>query len=143
MGEMVVVSHDETFKSLFSLIGQEKMSQRTGELHSLHTFRGFTGCVIGISAQRSTSTSCFKDAVKMCFDVYLASLVKFIFTDCPVRVFKAARSVFCSLRAVGEDPIHLPIRIEYCWGGKISKLSKRVRQLHRKFQLPLPTRESF
>ena len=40
--------------------------------------------------------------------------------------------MFKCITAVGEDPIHLPIRLEYCWGGKISKTSKRVRELHRK-----------
>ena len=45
-GEFEVISHDETFKSLFSIIGQQKMSQASGEVHALHTFRGFTGCQI-------------------------------------------------------------------------------------------------
>ena len=34
-GEFVVVSHDETFKTLFHLIGQTKMSQRQNELHHI------------------------------------------------------------------------------------------------------------
>ena len=42
-GEYTVVTHDETFKTLFALIGQQKMAQSPGELHALHTFRGFTG----------------------------------------------------------------------------------------------------
>ena len=54
-GEYLVVTHDETFKSLFALIGQKKMAQASGEFHALHTFRGFTGCTLGISPQRSTS----------------------------------------------------------------------------------------
>ena len=113
-GELEVISHDETFKTLFSLIGQDNMSQAANELHALHTFRGFTGCVIGISAQRSTSALCFKKAVGAIFDDYLASCVKFIFSDSPMRIIKAARSVFKSLLAVGEDAVHLPIRLEYC-----------------------------
>ena len=34
-GEFVVVSHDETFKTLFNLIGQTKMGQGKNELHAL------------------------------------------------------------------------------------------------------------
>ena len=142
-GEFEVISHDETFKSLFSIIGQEKMSQRSGELHALHTFRGFTGCVIGVSAQRSTSAFCFTAAVSACFDDKLTTQVKFLYSDSPLRINKAAKSVFPSLLAIGEDPIHLPIRLEYCWGEFVNKPSARVRQLHRKFCVPLPTYEQF
>ena len=74
-GEYLVVTHDETFKSLFALIGQKKMEQAKGEFHALHTFRGFTGCTLGISPQRSTSVECFKNAVHDVFDTYLASKV--------------------------------------------------------------------
>ena len=38
--------------------------------------------------------------------------------------------------AVGEDPIHLPIRLEYCWGETRTKASQRVVELHRKFHMP-------
>ena len=108
------MSHDETFKSLFCLIGQEKMSQKIGEVHSLHTFRGFTGCTIGVSAQRSTSHECFTKAVKSVFDDELASRVKFIYSDCPERIFQPAQELFKSLVAIGEDPLHLSFRVEYC-----------------------------
>ena len=47
-GEFTVVSHDETFKTLFALIGQKKIAQALGELHALHTFRGFTMCTLGV-----------------------------------------------------------------------------------------------
>ena len=113
-GEYEVISHDETFKVLFSLIGQTKMSQKTGELHALHTFRGYTGCTIAVSPQRSTSESCFINAVESTFEPELSAKVKFMFSDCPTRIYRAARTVFKSLLAVGEDPIHLPIRLEYC-----------------------------
>ena len=78
-GELEVVSHDETFKVMFSLIGQEKMSQSPGELHALHTFRGFAGCTFGVSAQRSSSKQCFKNAVGESFDQHFADKVKFVF----------------------------------------------------------------
>ena len=48
--EFTVITHDETFKTLFSLIGQKKMTQNKGELHALHTFRGLTGCTVGVLA---------------------------------------------------------------------------------------------
>ena len=63
-GEYGVVSHDETFKTLFSIIGQKKISQQKGELHALNRFRGFTGFTIGMSAQHCTSKNCFVKAVK-------------------------------------------------------------------------------
>ena len=138
-GEFEIISHDETFKTMFCLIGQTKMSQKQGELHALHTFRGFTGATIGVSAQRSTSHVCFTNAVNASFDSYLASKVKFIFSDAPTRIWQAAKLVFPSLTAIGEDPVHLPIRLEYCWGGKTTKASARVRQLHRKFRAPSPS----
>ena len=109
-----MVSHDETFKTLFSLVGQTKMSQAKGELHALHTFRGFTGCTLGVSAQRSTSTQCFTAAVCATFDDHLTDHVKFLFSDAPQRIIKAARTSFKSLLAVGEDAVHLPIRSEAC-----------------------------
>ena len=113
-GEYEVISHQETFKLLFSLIGQKKMSQRDGEYHSLYTFRGFTGCTLGVSPQRSTSEKCFIKAVQETFNTALAAKVKFIFSDSPTRIYHAARIVFKSLLAVGEDAINLPIRLEYC-----------------------------
>ena len=113
-GEFEVVTHDETFKTLFCLIGQENMSQTAGEFHALHTFRGLTGLTIGVSAQRCTSSQCFINAVGASFDNYLADHVKFVFSDSPLRIINAARSVFKSLLAVGEDSLHLQIRLEYC-----------------------------
>ena len=135
-GEYTVVTHDETYKSLFALIGQQKMEQSPGEIHALHTFRGFTGCTLGISPQRSTSSLFFQAAVRDNFDIFLASKVQFIFSDAPSRIISGARACFSSLIAVDEDSIHLPIRLEYCWGGKKSPLSHRVRQLHSKFRIP-------
>ena len=142
-GEFEIITHDETFKVLFNLIGQEKMTQNYEELHALHTFRGYTGLTIGISAQRSTSHSCFVKAVKDAFDSPLASRVKFLYSDAPLRIYKAARKEFKSLLAVGEDPIHLPIRLEYCSNGKVLKPSVRVRQLHRKFSFASPSIDRF
>ena len=142
-GEFTVISHDETFKTLFSLIGQNKMAQATGELHALHTFRGYTGCTFGVSAQRSTGHQCFRAAVDDIFDKHLAGYLKFIFSDSRIRIIKVARTIFKELLAVGEDPIHLPIRLEYCWGEATTKASARVRQLHWKFNIPTLTIEPF
>ena len=134
-GEFGVVCHDETFKTLFHLIGQTKMSQSQGELHALHTFRGFTGCTIGISPQKSTSQACFVNAVNEIFDNDLASNVFFLFSDAPERIYNAARCVFNQLKAVGEDPMHLIFRLEHCWGGKRLPPSQRVLELHKKFRV--------
>ena len=142
-GELEVITHDETFKTLFAIIGQKKMSQKHGEIHALHTFRGFTGCTLGVSAQRSTSSECFRAAAAATFEDKLAEKVKFIFSDCPSRIYHVATKIFKSLIAVGEDAIHLPIRLEYCWGEKKTKASVRVRQLHRKFGCPTITKEPF
>ena len=142
-GEFEVISHDETFKSLFCLLGQTKMSQKEGEFHALHTFRGFTGCTIGLSAQRTTSQQCFMNAVNETFDTDLKAKVKFLFSDCPSRIYKAARLSFPALLALGEDPLHLPFRLEYCWGGKMTKASVRVRELHTKFRIPTTNTERF
>ena len=125
------------------MIGQNKMTQTKGELHALHTFRGFTGCTVGVSAQRSTSKQCFIQAVGTVFDQYLSDQVRFIFSDSPMRIINAARCSFRNLLAVGEDGIHLPIRLEYCWGEATTKASARVRQLHNKFNVSTPTIESF
>ena len=142
-GELTVLTHDETFKPLFALIGQNKMAQAMGELHALHTFRGYTGCTFGISPQRSTSDECFRKAVRATFDAYLMAKVRFVFSDSPIRIIKGARACFKSLLAVGEDPLHLAIRLEYCWGGKVCGPSKRIRELHRKFNVPALEIERF
>ena len=127
----------------FSLSADRKMTQRNTELHALHTFRGFTGATLGLSAQRSTSIECFTAAATACFDRHLADHVRFIFSDSPGRIVCAARAFFKGLLAVGEDSVHLPIRLEYCWNGKTTAASQRVRQLHKKFHLPTPTIEPF
>ena len=142
-GELEIITHDETFKTMFCLVGQSKMSQKSGELHSLHTIRGFTGCTFGLSAQRSTSALCFTNAVNASLDKTLATHVKFVYSDTPMRIYKAARLIFPSLIAVGEDPIHLAIRLEYCFAGNVTELSMRVRQLHYKFHIPSSSIERF
>ena len=142
-GEFMVISHDETFKTLFAIIGQRKMAQALGEVHALHTFRGFTGCILGLSLQRSTSQVCFTNAVHTTFDKYLAAKVKFVFSDAPLRIIGPARACFSSLLALGEDPLHLAFRIESCLGGKVCGPSVRIRQLHNKFHVPTLDNESF
>ena len=142
-GELQAITYDETFKTLFSLIGQKIMSQADGELHALHTFRGFTGCTLGVSAQRSTSGDCFRAAAEAIFVDNLADKVIFLFSDCPNRIHKAAHEKFKSLVGLGEDALHLAIRLECCWGEKKTKPSVRVRQLHRKFSYQTLAMEHF
>ena len=89
-----MITHDETFKSLFALIGQEKMAQVEGELHALHTFRGFTGGTVGLSTQHSTSDACFQKAVAVTFDKYLAGEVRFLFSDSTLRIIMGACACF-------------------------------------------------
>ena len=72
-GEFMVISHDETFKSLFAVIGQRKMTQAPAEVYAVHTVRGFTGFTLGLSLQRSTSEVCFTDAVHATVDDRLAA----------------------------------------------------------------------
>ena len=76
------------------------------------------------------------NAVRDTFDIELASKVRFLFSDAPDRIVKAAEKVFDSLLAVGEDPLHLVFRLEHCWGGKRLLPSQRVLELHRKFREP-------
>ena len=73
----------------------------------------------------------------------MADNVRFVFSDSPLRVIGGARFCFESLLAVGEDPIHLAIRIEYCLGGKVRGPSLRIRQLHRKFSIATSEYEEF
>ena len=132
-GEYEVVSHDETYKTLFHLIGQDKMSQKQGELHALHTFRGFTGCTIGMSAQRSSSQQCFENAVNETFSKIHACKVAFLYSDAPARIYVVAKSSFQNLIAIAEDSMHLIFRLEYCSGKKRTKCSQRILELHKKF----------
>jgi len=57
--EWVVMSHDATFKILFSCIGQTPMAQREGEAHTLHSFLGKTGALAGLSVQPKESQARF------------------------------------------------------------------------------------
>ena len=77
------------------------------------------------------------------YEQELESKVTFMFSDSPTRIIKAAKTVFPSLLGVGEDPIHLPIRLGYCWGEKRTKASQRVLELHRKFRAPCSNVEPF
>ena len=120
-GELEVISHDETFKTLFSLIGQDKMTQKMGELHAVHTFRGFTGCTLGVSAQRSTSHRCFEEAVKDSFNDLLPRLSLFSQTlhyvsvrlpkDCLYHLLLWVRTLFIYLSdlniVLGRKEIYL------------------------------------
>ena len=62
-GEWVGVAHDATFKMTFSIIGQEKMAQTTGEYHTAHTFMGTTGASPGFSLQAKGGVESFRAAL--------------------------------------------------------------------------------
>ena len=42
-GEFIALTHDASYKFLFSVLGQQKMSQKQGEIHAGHTLMGLTG----------------------------------------------------------------------------------------------------
>ncbi|CAK9005878.1 unnamed protein product [Durusdinium trenchii] len=62
-GEWQILSHDATFKALFSVIGQRKMALAPGEGHALHSLLGLSGALAGLSLQHAEGPKCFADAV--------------------------------------------------------------------------------
>ncbi|CAJ1383870.1 unnamed protein product [Effrenium voratum] len=91
-GEWEVISHDATFKTLFAIIGQDKMAQREGELHALHTIVGKTGAVPGMSMQATEGRACFKRL--------------------------SGNIARCCSGLHEMDALHLVLRLEACFGEK-------------------------
>ncbi|CAJ1422424.1 unnamed protein product [Effrenium voratum] len=136
-GEWEVISHDATFKTLFAIIGQDKMAQREGELHALHTIVGKTGAVPGMSMQATEGRACFKRACLAILPDAARASTKWIYSDCPDSV-EGATDVFPFLQGVAEDALHLVLRLEACFGEKRTAMSSEVLLLQRKFARPMP-----
>jgi len=110
-GEWISVSHDGTFKALFSLVGHKKMSQQAGGLHVAHTFLGITGACPGFSPQTTEGTGDFLQAVDDLFTPAMCAQVRFLFSD---RPSEGMLGRFPNAVGVAEDLIHLVLRCEYC-----------------------------
>ena len=134
--EWVVCSHDATYQTLFSIIGQEKMMQKEGEKHALHTVVGRTGCLPGWSLQRTESAECFGAAMVEILPVDARSTCRFVFTDSPAVVVKSS-GVLPNLVGVGEDALHLVLRVEACTGEKRTAMSAHLLRMQLKFRQPL------
>jgi hypothetical protein len=131
-----VLSHDATFKPLFSLIGQTKMAQEHGEAHALHTFLGKSGAFPGASLQRTEGDQCFRDASSDVLPESARATTKYIFSDSPASI-QATAEVYPNLECVAEDAIHLVFRVEACFGEKRNKVSSYAMALQMKFRAPL------
>lgn len=137
-GEWSIISHDATFKSLFSIVGQKKMAQSEGEFHALHTILGKSGALPAMSLQRSEGPACFAAACREILPDCAREGTRWVFTDIPDTAH-AARDVFPNLAGIAEDPLHLVLRVEQCYGERRTILSRQVLRLQRKFHLPHTT----
>ena len=86
MGEWEVLTHDATYKPLFSLIGQRKMAQDEGGSHALHTFLGKSGAFPGSSLQRTEGEQCFRDASSDVLPESARATTRYVFTDAPASI---------------------------------------------------------
>lgn len=134
--EWLVISHDATYQTLFSVIGQESMAQKPGEAHALHTFVGRTGSVPGFSLQHTESSECFKKAVVEVLPMDARSSCQFVFTDSPSMV-EGTQDVLPHVLGIGEDALHLVLRLEACTGEKRTAMSVHVLRMQLKFKQPL------
>ncbi len=133
-GEWKILSHDATFKSMFSIIGQEKMAQKEGEQHALHSVLGMTGALAGLSMQRTEGPKCFQQACEDILPLEARNTTLWVFTDTPDTV-NLARSCFANLEGVAEDPLHLVLRVEACFGEKRTQLSSELLRIQKKFHV--------
>ena len=134
-GEWQVLSHDATFKSLFSIIGQVPMSQKPNEAHALHSILGKSGALPGLSAQASEGLACFERACKAILPPEARSTTEWIFSDSPAAI-DHVRELFPNLQGMAEDGLHLALRVEACFGEKRTALSREIIALQRKFMVP-------
>ncbi|CAE7300884.1 unnamed protein product [Symbiodinium necroappetens] len=134
-GEWHVVTHDATFKSLFSILGQEKMGQKDGEVHALHSVLGRSGALAGLTPQRTEGLACFQAACEGALPRSARETTKWIFSDTPASV-EGCRRCFPNLVGVAEDPLHLVFRVEACFGERRTALSRDVLRLQKKFAAP-------
>ena len=120
--EWLILSHDATFKSLFTFLGQEKMNQQEDEFHALHSVLGITGALAGLSLQSSEGPDSFSSAMCDILPLSARQKTRWIFTDTSSTIAKAA-TCLPHLLGIAEDPLHLVLRIEGCFGEKRTKLS--------------------
>ena len=133
-GEWVAVSHDSSYKTMFSLIGQKKMSQQHGGLYTAHTFIGVTGGSPGFSAQRTEGEEGFERALKELFTPAMIAQVRLLYSDSPCEAFllHLPNALGCA-----EDSLHLVLRCEYCIGGRRNECTRWILDLQNKSMLPL------
>ena len=131
-GEWQILSHDATFKALFSVIGQRKMALAPGEGHALHSLLGLSGALAGLSLQHAEGPKCFADAVTSLLPEDARRTTLWVFTDSPDTVQKADHC-FPQLQGVAEDPLHFVLRVEACFGEKRTALSRNLLHLQKKF----------
>ena len=107
------------------------MGQSKG-VHAAHTFCAGSTC-IGFSPQRTEDEPSFRKALDDLLPVEDRVGVKFLFSDSPAKYM--AR-YFPNLIGVAEDILHLVFRVEYCFGGRRTKLSREILSLQQKFLNP-------
>ena len=130
LGMMESVSHDATFKFLFSVLGQVKMDQKPGGVHAAHTFCAGHVC-LGFSPQRTESPTCFSNSVGELIPQDARNAVRFLYSDSPAKYMMKH---FPNLEGIAEDALHLVFRVENCFGGRRNALSREVLCLQLKFQ---------
>ena len=131
--EWVVLSHDATFKILFSILGQKKMSQASGEAHTAHTFIGMTGACPGFVLKANEGPGSFGEALQVLFTQEMMEQVRFLFSDSPHEdmLKYSPRAVGCA-----EDFLHLVLRLESCTGERRTPCTREVLALQQKFRAP-------
>ena len=137
-GEWTILSHDATFKSLFSVIGQEKMAQKAGELHAVHSILGKSGASPGLSTQHTEGKACFQNALTSLLPLDARQTTRWVFSDTPATALAAGADLFLGLVGVAEDPMHLVFRVEACFGERRTPLSRICLQIQKKFTVPSP-----
>lgn len=133
--EWKMLSHDCAFKSLFTILGQEKMAQKSDEKHALHSVLGMTGALPGLSPQGSEGTTCFNDAMTAILPLSARNGTEWLFTDTPGTV-PGAIACLPNLVGIAEDPLRLVLRVETCFGETRTPLSRKLLCLQKKFTNP-------
>jgi len=133
-GEFTALTHDASYKFLFSVVGQEKMAQQSGEIHAGHTLMGLTGACPGFSLQSTEGEDCFGAAVEDRLSPAAVQQVRLLYSDAPSE---GMLDYLPNCLGAAEDRIHLVIRAEYCTGGKRTACSRALLKLQSKFAVPL------
>ena len=154
MGEWSVLAHDGTYKAVMSVLGKKPhgsakdarcvrgtaVESGAEDFNVLHTIRGRTGAVPGIVPMRGESATECLMAIETVLPLSARETTVFLFSDSPDHFSPksqvargAVRRVLPNLLGVGEDPVHLPLRIESCSGAQRTELSRSLLNLHRKF----------